>query len=181
MQPTFETSRLILRPFELTDANEVQKLAGDIEVAKTTLNIPFPYPDGAAEKWIEATHQSSEKKDNYAFAMVRKDNGLLIGNMSMGISQKHKRAELAYWVGKQYWGQGYATEAAKRIVQFGFEDLKLNRIFAAAMTKNPGSYKVMIKIGMKNEGMFKQHVLKWDVFEDLVFYGMTKSDHDAGC
>ncbi|RAV09195.1 GNAT family N-acetyltransferase [Paenibacillus contaminans] len=177
MTHKFETQRLFLRFFELSDAKVVQELAGNEEVARTTLSIPYPYPDGAAEKWIETVRQSSEKGDSYAFAIIKKDDGALIGNMSMGVSSKHKRAELAYWIGKPFWGQGYATEAARRIVQFGFEDLELNRIFAAAMTKNPGSYKVMTKIGMKEEGTFPQHVLKWGVYEDLVFYGMMQSEY----
>jgi ribosomal-protein-alanine N-acetyltransferase len=176
----FETNNLLLRFFELSDAKMVQELAGNEEVASTTLAIPHPYPDGAAEQWIENVRQSSEKGDSYAFAMIKKDDGLLIGNMSMGVSKKHKHAELAYWVGKPFWGQGYATEAAQRVIQFGFEDLELNRIFAAAMTKNPGSYKVMRKIGMKEEGTFPQHVLKWGTYEDLVFYGMVESDYLKG-
>ncbi|MDQ0875845.1 ribosomal-protein-alanine N-acetyltransferase [Paenibacillus sp. V4I3] len=177
MALNFETTRLLLRFFELSDARMVQQLAGNEEVARTTLAIPHPYPDGAAEEWIENVRQSSEKGDSYAFAMIKKEDGSLIGNMSMGVSRKHKRAELAYWVGQPFWGQGFATEAARRIIQFGFEDLDLNRIFTAAMTKNPGSYKIMRKIGMKEEGTFPQHVLKWGIYEDLVFYGMVKSDY----
>jgi RimJ/RimL family protein N-acetyltransferase len=177
MMLRFETNRLILRLFESTDAQMVQFLAGTKEVASTTLSIPHPYPDGAAGQWIEATRLSSGRGDNYAFAMVKKEDDSLVGCMSMGVSQKHKRAELAYWVGQPYWSQGYATEAARRIVQFGFEDLELNRIFAAAMTRNPGSYKVMSKIGMKYEGTFPQHVVKWGSCEDLVFYGMVRSDY----
>jgi ribosomal-protein-alanine N-acetyltransferase len=98
----FETNNLLLRFFELSDAKMVQELAGNEEVARTTLAIPHPYPDGAAEQWIENVRQSSEKGDSYAFAMIKKDDGLLIGNMSMGVSQKHKRAELAYWVGNLF-------------------------------------------------------------------------------
>lgn len=59
------------------------------------------------------------------------------------VAKNHKHAEIGYWVGIPFWGQGFATEAAQRIVQFGFEDLELNCIFAAAMTKNPGSSNVM--------------------------------------
>jgi ribosomal-protein-alanine N-acetyltransferase len=173
----FETNRLFLRLFEQSDAKMVQVLAGNVEVAGTTLSIPHPYPDGSGEGWIEATRQSSEKGYSYTFAMVKKKDEALIGCMSLGVSKNHKLAELAYWIGQPFWGQGFATEAAHRIVKFGFEDLDLNRIFAAAMTKNPGSYKVMSKIGMKQEGTFPQHVMKWGSYEDIVFYGMVKADY----
>jgi ribosomal-protein-alanine N-acetyltransferase len=177
MKLKFDTNRLLLRLFEPSDANMVQLLAGNEEVARTTLSIPHPYPDGAAEGWIHATRLSADIGDNYAFAMVKRDDESLIGCMSLGVSKNYKHAELAYWVGQPFWGQGFATEAAHRIVQFGFENLELNRIFAAAMTKNPGSYKVMSKIGMKHEGTFPQHIMKWGSYEDIVFFGMIKSDY----
>lgn len=172
----FGTNRLLLRLFEPSDAGVVQELAGEEEVARTTLSIPHPYPDGAAKAWIERTREASEKGDIYAFALVKKEDTALIGCVSLRVSKHHNHAELAYWVGKPFWGQGFATEAAQEIVKFGFDDLKLNRIFAAAMTNNPGSYKVMIKIGMKHEGTFPQHVMKWGEYQDLVFYGTVKSE-----
>lgn len=64
----------------------------------------------------------------------------------------------------------------KLIVEFGFEKLNLNRIFAAAMTKNPASYKVMRKIGMKKEDKFPKQILKYGIYEDLVHFGLVKSD-----
>lgn len=161
-----ETSRLLLRHFKGSDAKDVQELAGSEEMARTTLSIPHPYPDGAAEAWIERTRLSAEKGDIYAFAMVRKDDEKLIGCASLRVSRSHNHAELAYWVGYPFWGHGFATEAARRIVTFGFDELGLNRIFAAAMTKNPGSSKVMSKIGMKYEGTFPQHILKSGNYED---------------
>jgi RimJ/RimL family protein N-acetyltransferase len=178
MQPVFETERLILRPFELTDAAQVQKLAGDIEVAKTTLSIPYPYPDGAAESWISGCRERSQSGDGFAFAMVTKDQPALIGCISINLTKQHNRGELAYWVGRPYWRQGYAAEAAKQVIHFGFEALKLNKIWAAAMVKNPASSNVMSKVGMKHEGTFKEHIIKWDQFEDLVYYGILKTDYE---
>jgi ribosomal-protein-alanine N-acetyltransferase len=86
MQPTFETERLVLRPFELTDASKVQELAGDIEVARTTLSIPYPYPDGAAESWISACNDRSDDGNGFPFALISKDNNALIGCMSINIA-----------------------------------------------------------------------------------------------
>lgn len=178
MQPTFETERLVLRPFELSDASKVQELAGNIEVARTTLSIPYPYPDGAAEAWITACNKGTYDSNGFPYALINKDDNSLIGCMSINIEKPHKRGELSYWLGRPFWGNGYATEAAVKLVHFGFEELELNKIWASAMSKNPASFNVMKKIGMKFEGEFKQHILKWDEFEDVVFFGMTKSDYD---
>ncbi|MET3290867.1 UNVERIFIED_CONTAM: ribosomal-protein-alanine N-acetyltransferase [Brevibacillus sp. OAP136] len=177
MIPVLETERLRLRPLEQSDADAVQTLAGNVEVARTTLSIPHPYPDGAAEAWIRSAHQSATTGEHYAFAIVRKVDGALLGCISLGVTKPHNRAELGYWLGVPYWGQGYVTEAARRILTFGFTELSLNKIIAIAMTKNPASVSVMRKIGMKHEGTFRQHIMKWGVYEDVVYYGIVKSDN----
>ncbi|UVI31076.1 GNAT family N-acetyltransferase [Paenibacillus spongiae] len=178
MQPTFETERLILRPWMLTDASAVRELAGEREVADTTLSIPHPYPEGAAESWIGACRHRASEGNGYSFAIVRKDRQMLIGCISLNIAKPHRRGELAYWVGSSFWGNGFATEAAKQIVRYGFLELNLNKINAAAMTRNPASSNVMIKVGMQHEGTFKQQIRKWDEYEDLVYYGLTRTDYD---
>nr|WP_156282456.1 GNAT family N-acetyltransferase [Paenibacillus sp. NEAU-GSW1] len=165
-----------LRPFEQSDAKEVQRLAGDIEIARTTLSIPHPYPDGGAEIWIRQCRKI--EGDGYPYAIVTKDNDDLIGCVSLNLAKPHQRAELGYWLGKSFWGQGYATEAVKRIIQFGFQELKLHKIYAIAMTKNPASSNVMKKIGMQFEGELKQHIMKWDNFEDIVYYGLMRSEYE---
>lgn len=171
-----ETERLKLRPFELSDAKRVQDLAGDYEIARTTLHVPHPYPDGAAEIWIQSLHEAADKGRAYGFAVTRKSDGELLGVVSLGITKEYQRAELAYWMGRSYWGQGYTTEAASQLVEFGFNDLSLNRIFAFAFTDNPASTRVMEKIGMKYEGTLRQHVSKWGEFKDFATYGCMKSE-----
>ncbi|GED71568.1 N-acetyltransferase [Brevibacillus reuszeri] len=178
MSLRLETDRLVMRQFEQSDAKMVHGLAGSEEVARTTLSIPHPYPDGAAEKWIESTHYAAEQGESYTFAIVKKEAEELVGCMSLIVSKSHNRAELGYWFGHPFWGQGFATEAAWRIVAFGFEELGLNRIYAMAMTKNAASYQVMRKIGMQHEGTLSQHVLKWGSFEDIELYGMTRADYE---
>ncbi|WP_308638760.1 GNAT family N-acetyltransferase [Paenibacillus silvisoli] len=174
MSIAMQTERLLLRPFEQRDAATVQSLAGQIEVAQTTLALPHPYPDGAAEAWIDFRKDAANKGHGYTFAIVDAANQQVMGCISLNISAEHRRAEIGYWLGKQYWGQGFATEATKRIVRFGFEALQLNRLIGAAMTKNPASCAVLLKAGLKHEGTFKQHIRKWDQFEDLDYFGLTK-------
>jgi [ribosomal protein S5]-alanine N-acetyltransferase len=171
-----KTKRLILRPFKLSDAKSVQQKAGKKEIAKTTLNIPHPYPDGVAEEWI-STHQSKfESGELVNYAITLKETGELIGAVGLVVTKKFNHAELGYWIDKSYWGEGYATEAAKALLDYGFNTHKLYKIFAELMTKNPASGKVVKKLGMKKEGLFKGHVLKANRYEDIVMYGILKTE-----
>ena len=176
-RPTLTTARLVLRPLTVADAPDVQRLAGEREVASTTLNIPHPYEPGMAEQWI-STHQGAyERGELVNFAIgLRVDNALL-GAIGLRIDQQHTHAELGYWLGKPYWNAGYCTEAAHAVVAYGFESLGLHRIHASHMTRNPASGRVMQKIGMRYEGCLRQHVNKWEVFEDLALYGILKSEY----
>jgi len=170
--PTLTTDRLILRKFEETDASIVKMLAGDYEIAKMTLNIPHPYEIQMAESWI-ATHQQEYDDDmGVVFAMVNPEYDDLVGAIGLTITQRFNRAELGYWVGKAHWGRGYATEASLEILKYAFEELKINKITATHMTRNPASGRVIKKIGMEYEGLLRQHALKWDQFLDIAAYGI---------
>ncbi|MEZ4768603.1 MAG: GNAT family N-acetyltransferase [Caldilineales bacterium] len=176
-QPVIETERLVLRPFTLDDAADVQRLAGDPDIADTTLVIPHPYPDGAAESWIN-THQ--ERWDNglgIVCAITLRSSGELIGAISvLSISKQHGHGELGYWVGKPYWNNGYCTEAARGLIRFCFETLGLHRVHAYHFARNPASGRVMAKAGMRYEGTMRQHLRKGDAYEDLPSYGILAGE-----
>jgi RimJ/RimL family protein N-acetyltransferase len=174
--PTLTTARLVVRPHEPADASRLQQLAGARQIADTTLNIPHPYPDGAAEKFIECrARQWSERKDlNMAIALPAVG---LIGGIGLNdISLRHRRAELGYWIGVEFWGLGYCTEAAEAVVRFGFERMNLNRIFAFHMTRNPASGRILQKLGMKHEGRLRRHVERWGRLEDIDYYGLLRQE-----
>ena len=172
--PTLHTSRLVLRPFELADALRVQLLAGAWEIANTTATMPHPYADGVAEQWISGHTEGFEKGNNMPLAVCLAD-GTLIGTVSlMNFRTNHSRGELGYFIGKDYWGQGYCTEAVRELIRFGFEQLGLNRIFGNHMTRNPASGRVMEKVGLKHEGRLRQHLRRWDKFEDIECWGLAQ-------
>lgn len=173
---TLSTERLILRMLETTDAKRIEELAGDYDVAKTTLNIPHPYPKGSAVFFIHSVKESESKGKLVTYAITKKDTNELIGLMAISINSTFNRGELAYWVGKPYWGQGYGTEAAKALLQYGFEVLQVNRIYAQSFTTNPGSWRIMEKIGLKYEGTLRQHVLRFGDYHDLAQYGILKEE-----
>ena len=176
IRPAIETERLLLRPFGAGDAARVAQLAGAREVAATTANIPHPYALSDAEGWIAGQQDAWESGADATFAVTLREDGVLIGAIALRIERDHERAELGYWIGVPYWGQGYATEAARAVLSFGFDQLGLNRVFARHMSSNPASGRVMEKIGMRFEGELRRHERKWGAFSDTRFYGLLRSD-----
>jgi [ribosomal protein S5]-alanine N-acetyltransferase len=162
------TERLILRPFVVADAPEVQRLAGVREVALNTINIPYPYPDGAAEAWI-AKHGNGPEM---TFAIEHEDQ--LIGAVGLVVDRMHDRAELGYWIGVPFWGRGFATEAAGEMVRYGFAEQSLHKIVAHVFSRNEPSARVLRKIGMSREGTLRQHFKKWGEYVDVDCYGLFR-------
>lgn len=177
IQPTLETTRLILRPFFLSDAKMVQKLAGDYKVAETTLNIPHPYEDGMAESWISTHSENFEDGNEVTYAIINKSDGCLIGAIGLVINKVHRKAELGYWVGVPFWNRGYCTEASKAIIKYGFEKLDMNKIYAMALVSNIGSWRVMEKTGMSYEGTLRHEVFKDGIPLDLKTYAIIKEEY----
>lgn len=176
MIPTLRTSRLVLSPFTLDDALEVQRLAGDAQIAATTVNIPHPYPDGAAERWI-ARHQTEFFEGHgVVFAIREPRGGAIMGAIGLVIDDDNRRAELGYWIGAPFWRRGICTEAARRVLEYAFTELGLHRIHAHHLAFNVASGRVMQKIGMKREGVLRQHHLKDGVFHDAVIYSILKDE-----
>ena len=175
-QSILETERLILRPFQISDSETVEKLAGDKQIASTTLHIPHPYPKGGAAEWI-ATHEPKYLEGKgVVYAITLKNNGELVGSISLMNMVKGHQAELGYWVGVPYWSKGICTEAGNALLEYGFETLGLNRVHACYLSRNPASGRVMEKLGMRYEGTRRQHILKWGVYEDLELKGILRSD-----
>ncbi len=170
---SIETERLLLRPLEMTDAPDIQRLAGDREVAATTRDIPHPYEDGVAEAWISSCQEEIAAGELVSFAITLRSNGSFLGVIGLHRDANGRQAELYYWVGKPFWNQGYATEAVKAVLRHGLADLGLDRLYAAHFTRNPASGRVMQKAGMVHEGFLKAHTEKWGKLEDLELYGAT--------
>jgi RimJ/RimL family protein N-acetyltransferase len=170
--PVLRTKRLVLRPFTVEDAPRVRELAGAREIALNTLNIPHPYPEGAAEEWIRA-HEQKIAEGMLSFAI---DDGALVGAIGLTVKRCDDAAEIGYWVGVPFWGRGYTTEAAAEVIRYAFEDLQLNKVYAAHFTRNPSSGRVMQKLGMRYEGTLRQQHKKWGEYVDVDFYGILRGE-----
>jgi RimJ/RimL family protein N-acetyltransferase len=173
------TERLLLRLFTLKDTARIADLVADRDIADTTLSIPHPYEEDMAREWI-ATHAGALKKnEGVSLAVVLRETDALIGAIALRLEGDHARAELGYWIGKPYWRRGYGTEAARAMLAYGFDALKLNRIYAHCLVRNPPSARILQKIGMSPEGRLRQHVRKWGTFEDIDQFGVLREDFQA--
>jgi [ribosomal protein S5]-alanine N-acetyltransferase len=179
VRPTLTTARLVLRPHELADAPRVQRLAGDWKVADTLLTMPHPYLDGVAETWIAGRAKAWTEQHLLDLAIALPGTGLIGGIGLVDYSPRHRHAELGYWIGLEFWGRGYCTEAAEAVIRFGFERMNLVRIFARHFARNPASGHVMRKLGMTHEGCLRQHFERWGGFEDAVCYGLLRDEWAA--
>jgi RimJ/RimL family protein N-acetyltransferase len=177
--PILRTERLVLRPFQIADAPRVRALAGERAVADTTTNIPHPYLNGMAERWIGTHAPLWREGRSVVFAVTLTHEKLLIGAIGLTLNPVHDRAELGYWIGQPFWGRGYCTEAARAVLDYAFRTLDLHRIHATHFTRNPASGRIMEKLGMRREGVLRRHIRKWDDFEDVVVYGILRDEFDT--
>jgi RimJ/RimL family protein N-acetyltransferase len=146
------TERLILRPPQPEDARSIAALANDLRIAQNTTRIPHPYSLGDAEAWLAWANAGAGEA---AFAVSLHD-GTVIG--ACGLAQRDGRAPepgpwLDYWFGVSYWGNGYATEAVRAVIDHAFGDLGHEVLHSGARVSNPASRRVLEKCGFQWTGV----------------------------
>src|SRR5436190_9395420 len=138
-----ETERLVLRAFRGTDADEFARLSGDWAVASMTSDIPYPFSPAQAVGWLKPA------RGEVRFGIEW--GGQLIGGV--GFYRKPSGiAELGFWIGRQWWGQGFATEASRAVVRQGFANPRLPAFSSAHFTDNAASARVLAKLGFEPVG-----------------------------
>jgi RimJ/RimL family protein N-acetyltransferase len=147
-QPTVTTDNLQLRGFRLDDAKAVQTLAGNYNVARHTLNIPHPYEDGTAESWISTHSEGWKNRTEITYAItLNSDDDSVIGAVSL-LNISENEAELGYWIGEPFWGNGFCTEATNKLIETAFKQWNIDSFYAIHLQRNPASGAVMKKSGM---------------------------------
>ena len=166
---------LRIEPFALHHAPAVQRLASDPRIAATTL-LPDPYPEDGAVAFITLAIQARAAEEAYSFAVLRGDE--VVG--SCGLKEVHEgQADLGYWIGVPFWGRGYASEAARLVISIGFEELGLERITAHALERNPGSWRVLEKLGFRLLECVANPFAKWAPEDIIRRYGLECADWET--
>ena len=177
--PRLTTERLVLRPFTLPDGPVVEALAGAWEVADTTLAMPHPYPAGGGASWIATHTENWDRNGILALAICDRRSQELIGAISLHMEEMHRHGEIGYWIATKFWSNGYATEAARAIVNYAFTELRLHRVQARHFLRNPASGRVLQKVGMKLEGTLRDAYIRWERFETVDVYAILASEWSA--
>ncbi len=147
--PRLETERLILRQLRVEDFPALIQYVNNPNVTENLVNTPSPYREPDAAMRLSYVVRGFKNKTRFVFAIESKERQELIGEISLHLlDQNREQAQLAYWLAEPFWGQGIMTEAAKEALRFGFSQLKLGLIYADAYEHNPGSLKVIERLGM---------------------------------
>lgn len=147
-----ETERLVLRRHRRSDAAQIARLLNDWEVVRWLAQVPFPYTERDARDWVIQTTRHWLDGRDYQFVVVLRDSDELIGHIGIRRDLRRPSGELGYWFGQCYWGRGYAAEAARAVVSFGFESLRLDRLWATYLPENVRSLTVLSKAGLMPDG-----------------------------
>ncbi len=172
-----ETKRILLRKIKEQDAEAIFNLASHPEVIKHTAALELVKTKEDAVALINLMMERYEMDLPTRWAMVDKASNMVIGICGfVAYNSSFCRGEIGYALNYEYWGKGFATEAAQAVIQFGFEHMNLNRIEATVDPDNHGSVHVIEKVGMKFEGILRQHIWSKGAFRDRKMYALLKND-----
>ena len=171
------TERLTLREYQEADFAAVHSYASDMDVVRYMEFGPNNEEDTRHFLQMRVLQQNERPRRNYDFAVTLKNTGDLIGACGINITQpEHIEASLGYILNKQYWNQGFITEACMKVLQLAFRDLKIHRICATCDPLNVASRRVMEKIGMKYEGHLRKHKFAKGTWRDSLLYSILEND-----
>jgi [ribosomal protein S5]-alanine N-acetyltransferase len=174
MFPILETERLRLREITQDDAESIFTCFSNENVTRyygidTLENIE------QAEKFIEHFSKNYIEKRGIRWGIERKGLKGIIGTIGYNVwSPKHRRAEIGYEIHPNYWGKGYAFEAASKVISYGFEDMDLTRIGAVVFIENNVSKRLLEKMGFQKEGILRGYMYQNDQAHDTYVYSLLK-------
>lgn len=169
-----QTQRLLLRPWRLSDVDDAFTYASDPDWARYLWDVPHPYTREDAEEFVRSATERTWSKQAQ-FAIIK--NGKPIGGVHIYIADEaSKICGLGYNVGRIYWGQGIATEAARVVLDFGFRVFEPQKVLCKADARNLESLKVMQKLGMTQEALLRKHRLFRGEYIDEVWFGILREE-----
>jgi ribosomal-protein-alanine N-acetyltransferase len=177
-QPRLNGKRIYLREYKLSDAKENAQVWNDKEIARWITDIEYPTFPSLHRKWIKI---NKKRNDAYYYAIILKETNRIMGCVwfhDIYERTNYQIADIGYLIGREFRGKGYATEAAKLIIKWGFRKLNFLKITAKINVFDKASIKVIKKLGFKLEGKTRKQTMmkfpkKWC---DELNYGLLKRE-----
>ncbi|MFS0864650.1 GNAT family N-acetyltransferase [Fredinandcohnia sp. 179-A 10B2 NHS] len=174
MFPILETERLILREITKEDAGNIFACFSNPDVTKYYGQDPFT-SISQAEQLVSLFEKNYQEKRGIRWGIELRGNSGIIGTIGFNLlSLQHRRSELGYELHPSFWGNGYATEAIHKVVQYGFSNLGLNRIGAVVYIENSNSNHVLEKIGFQKEGILRSYMMQGGASHDVNVYSLLR-------
>lgn len=171
--PIIRSRKFILRPFKKGDEDSLQKHINNVEIARNTLHIPHPYMLKDARAWIKYNVKMDRKRKKTEINFAIDIDGQVVGCIGLDDIEGHQ-AEIGYWLGQQYSGQGIMTATVKLMTRYAFVNLGLSRIYAYVFLFNKASARVLKKAGYQYEGRLKKSAFKNGKFRDALLFAKVK-------
>jgi 8-oxo-dGTP diphosphatase len=158
------TERLILRVQRLEDAERLSDLSNDLDVVRHLARVPYPNPPERVREYIASGLENLAAGCEVPFAITSAASGEVMGTLSLRIDGVRRQAEIGYWLGKSYWGQGFMSEAISAVVGFVFGPLQMKKVWASAQIENEASLHVLAKAGLveTHRGVIKMPARDYD-------------------
>jgi RimJ/RimL family protein N-acetyltransferase len=176
-----ETERLRLRPFAETDLDALANILARPDVMRYLYDEPRTRDEVAAtlQQWLSMT-RLEQQGDNLVLAIELVKSGTMIGSVNLiWLSQEHAQGEVGYTLHPDYQGKGYATEAVRAMLAYGFHDMGLHRIVGTCDDRNEPSRRLLERIGMRREAHFRE--MQWSKGEwcSQLVYAMLRQEWEA--
>lgn len=177
--PELQTARLRLRALRLSDIKDLLAYATDHETALMGMWDPLRDHQDAHDDITRSQKAASEGKI-FPWAIEHRREGRMIGRIDLyDLKNGSARGEFGYALNRDYWGHGFATEAARRVMKFAFDSLRLNRVSAECLAINTGSIRVLEKCGFKQEGRRREYLMINGQYIDLLMYSVLRREWES--
>ena len=176
LAPTLTTARLVLRPFRDADRREVFELHSHARVMRYWDSAPWS-DETQADRFLSRCRALSDNEAGARVAVERRDTGRFIGWIGLQHwDHDNRSANLGYVFAEHAWGQGYATEAGRALLEWGFDVMDLNRVSAQTDTRNEASARVLTKLGFTLEGILRENVIVDGEVSDDATYSLLRRE-----
>ena len=168
MKIELHTDNLVIKKPSEKHLKSLIKELNNWNISKWLIEVPYPYSIDDAKYWVKKT-----KQDQYSLNIYLKNK--LIGGVSLSNQRENSKWELGYWIGEEYWGNGYAIEACENLISYFFSNTNNSIIYASHMKDNIKSKKIIIKLGFKLVGSGKKFSISRNEMVEDLNYELRKS------